>query len=586
MASWSWKLPETRVLKQLLEALLFEGLVSYTSRESMTSPDQRVLEFSLNSRRYSCDGRRSAFGRVRVEPSSLRRLDAPASHHVHWSELVEGLPAEPRLKREIDEDLANTEKFCRWNCEHFAAQGSRRQQSYEELEASLHEGHPYHPCFKARSGFSLEDHRQYGPEARGAFALCWLAVDRRRLRQVFPVEEEAFWRSELGESTWLALRNARERAGTQQRDYGLMLAHPWQWRRLKSLPAVQAALQRRELVDLDFSAGEYRATQSLRTLLPANDATGAHVKLPLAVRISSSERLLSSEFVSAAPAISAWLKGLVSSDRFFTEGAELTILSEYAASSYRPQLDASLDGHLAFICRESIGRELRAGEAAVPFNALFACENDGRPFIDAWVVRYGAAEWLRSLLQTTIAPIWRLLVHHGVAVEAHAQNLILIHREGWPERVALRDFHDSIEYVAEYLKQPARLPNFAELDARFVNAPADRYYAMSSVEELRELFMDTVFVFNLSELAWVFERYYALGEERFWRLVHETLQAYTRSQWGDEQREALVGHRAARVRTESLFRARLEGSLPGGHHHWVPNPLHAFGEEAEHARHR
>ncbi|HEY8946594.1 MAG TPA: IucA/IucC family C-terminal-domain containing protein, partial [Polyangiaceae bacterium] len=165
---------------------------------------------------------------------------------------------------------------------------------------------------------------------------------------------------------------------------------------------------------------------------------------------------------------------------------------------------------------------------------------------------------------------------------AHAQNMILVHRDGWPERIALRDFHESVEFVRGFLREPERAPNFAALHPRFECAPADRYYAMSSVEELRELFMDTVFVFNLTEVAHLLQRHYAFAEERFWALVRELLTDYS-SSWGDADRERELGHRAALVRTESLFRGRLQEPEAGGHHHWIPNALRGPSGRTRHA---
>ena len=38
------------------------------------------------------------------------------------------------------------------------------------------DGHPYHPCYKSRVGFSLQDNVRYGVEFAQPIALVWLAV--------------------------------------------------------------------------------------------------------------------------------------------------------------------------------------------------------------------------------------------------------------------------------------------------------------------------------------------------------------------------------------------------------------------------
>jgi siderophore synthetase component len=319
-------------------------------------------------------------------------------------------------------------------------------------------------------------------------------------------------------------------------------------------------------------------------LLPVSNPAASHVKLPLAVRVSSSLRLLEPETVRAAPALSAWLQGLVTSDPFFEEVAGAVVLAEHASSLYEPAADvAELDGHLAAIWREPVGPRLLDGERAIPFNALFAVEHDGRPHVDEWLEKHGLSAWLPQLLRVTLLPLWRLLSRHGVALESHAQNLLLIHRDGWPTRVALRDFHDSAEYVPSFLAEPSRVPQWSDLDPRFAAAPFGRHYAMRSVVELRDLFIDTVLVFNLSELSWLLEQSYGFAELEFWRLARQVLSGYASSRWSDPAREAALRVAEPFIHTESLFKARLRSPSAALAHHLVPNALHDHAEKEIHA---
>src|SRR5690606_13231705 len=148
--------------------------------------------------------------------------------------------------------------------------------------------------------------------------------------------------------------------------------------------------------------------------------------------------------------------------------------------------------------------------------ALTVEESDGRAFIAEWLDAHGTAAWCDRLLEVMLLPIWHMLVHHGVAFEAHAQNLILIHRGGWPERIVLRDFHDDTGLVGSCLREPSRVPRFADIEPYFATVPDDDGYRMGSTDDLAELFMDTVFVFNLADLAFAIERWTGLPETRFW----------------------------------------------------------------------
>jgi len=572
-----------------VEALLFERLATWSSeRHRAYGSADEELGWQLGTSRYICRGRVGAFGRVRLVPGSVRKLTAGRPRPTSWQEVLSEVPCDAEARSAIGDELENTVRLCRWNLSHVPAlRGNRRELSYEQLEGALHEGHPYHPCFKARTGFSLADHAAYGPEAGNAFELQWLAVRRSSLAESLPATEADFYRSALGADAWSELERGRERAAAPAAAYGLLPVHPWQWRQLSSSPALTAARVRGELVELAVAAGRYRSTQSLRTLLPAGEPRRPHLKLPLAVRVSSSLRTLQPETVRAAPALSRWLKALVATDPFFEQVAEALVLSEYASSAYLPPDTApELEGQLAAIWREPITAQLRPGESALPFNALFCEEHDGRPLIEAWLARHGVVAWIERLLRATLLPLWRLLAHHGVALEAHAQNLVLVHRGGMPTRIALRDFHDSLEYAPSFLREPGRAPDFAAIDERFRDAKPGRYYAVESVVGLRELFVDCVLVFNLCELSWLLERHYGFTELEFWRIARAVVADYGRSSWNDAEREGRLRLGSAFVNVESLFEARLRSPADALLQHPVPNALHEAGEREVHAYHQ
>lgn len=583
-------MPEARVLRQLVEALLFERVATWQSERYLPHAGaDKELSFGLAACSYRCRARVGAFGRVRVVSGSVRKLARHGPRSTSWREVLSDVPAAAPVKDAVAEELENTVRLCRWNQQHVPALGrSRRGLPYEQLEGLLHEGHPYHPCFKARTGFSLADQAAYGPEAGQPFEVEWLAVQRSRLSQVLPVTEAEHWLLELGAEGAAALDAARRAAGADVEHYGVLPVHPWQRRRLSESPALRAALGRGELLDLQLVAGRYRASQSLRTLLPAARPRASYLKLPLDLRVSSSLRTLQAETVKSAPALSAWLSSLVAADPFFQQVAAAVVLAEHASTVYAPRdADvAALDGHLAAIWREPVGPRLRGSEQALPFNALFAMEPDGKAHIDPWLQRHGMAAWVQQLLRVTLLPLWRLLSHHGVALEAHAQNLLLLHEDGWPSRLALRDFHDSLEYVPSFLAEPSRVPSWSAIDERFATAPAGRHYAMQAVVELRDLFIDAVLVFNLSELSWLLEERYGFSEQEFWRLARGALAEYARSPWCDPARDAQLQWRAPFIHTESLFKARLRAPAVTSFHHLVPSALHDHAEREIHAGHQ
>jgi siderophore synthetase component len=50
-----------------------------------------------------------------------------------------------------------------------------------------------------------------------------------------------------------------------------------------------------------------------------------------------------------------------------------------------------------------------------------------------------AAAWLRRYLDVSLRPLCRLLVRHGIGLEAHTQNSLVALDDGWPARFVVRD---------------------------------------------------------------------------------------------------------------------------------------------------
>jgi siderophore synthetase component len=264
----------------------------------------------------------------------------------------------------------------------------------------------------------------------------------------------------------------------------------------------------------------------------------------------------------------------VNADRFLSDLRPLVILQEYAGMLVEPD-DEKLQGQLAVIWRESIDKHIQPGEAAIPFNALLLTEADGQPFIHQWLERYSLQAWLKQLFDTSVLPVWHLLIQHGIAIEAHAQNLLLLHRDGMPSRLAARDFHESVEYVRDFLREPEREPDFVSRDDRYQAARPDEFYWMQDVEALRELFVDTLYIYNLAELAHLLEQHYDFSEQRFWRLLQTSLQQYADAVGIDPAREQRLGLQQKKFRTESLITRKLRYPQQAECHHVVSNPFYS-----------
>jgi siderophore synthetase component len=547
-------------LRQLVEAILFEGLAQLGPASA-----PRRLEWRLGARHYRALGTIGPFGRPRLDPGPVEVAQADGSWGpVDIEILVDALPADAEHRWRLKGELSQTIELCRWNRENLSF-GDRRALSFAALDSALWEGHPYHPCFKARTGFTLEDHARFAPECARPFRLEWLAIRRSEIAFSLSGTEIDFWRDELGAQRDV-LTNRLAEAGQGFETHALLPVHPWQMHHLTQ-GALRPWLAEGRAVALGAAGPRYVASQSLRTLHNCDDPSASSVKLAMNVITTSSLRILDPHFVLTGPPLSGWLARIVAGDPLLRGRYRMDILAEHAAAL--ADRHGPLAGQLAAIWRES--PKLAAGEAAVPFNALTAREADGAAFIAPWLSRYGLHAWLDRLVEVAVMPVWHLLVAQGVALEAHGQNMILVHRNGWPERVILRDFHESAEYAPDFVAEPDDVPDFGAIDPAHSGPVDDRFHAMRSPAGLAELVTDALFVFNLGEITRLLQCLHALDERAFWHRLGQRLRRHAAAH-GLEDRLARIGLDAPRLKVEALLSRKL-GLDEARLSHFVPNPL-------------
>lgn len=554
-----------RVLRQFCEALLYEGHPELDIERDAAG----VFIWRLGQRIFQAAGHRGAFDRIRLQEGSIVTDGPNGRRPAICEDLLQALDLDAEVEADLRRDLNRTAHLTELTRAVTHQSGSRADLPVARMETAIHEGHPYHPCFKARSGFSDADHLAFGPEAGARFQLHWLLVDHALVDQALP-PPETFWMRELGPAKWHRLQKRAAAINGNVAPGALLPVHPWQLGTLKAQPLFRAWQTSGRVTELGRHGDHYVASQSVRTLMNADAPEKAHVKTAMAMRNTSSLRILEPHSVCVAPAISDWLASVLDSDPLFETELKFKILKEYAgviAGRTTP-----LAGHLAAIWRESPEGIGIASDAITPFNALSLIETDNRPLIDPWVQAFGLDLWLDRLLRVSVLPIWHLMIAHGIGLEAHGQNLLLEHDGGWPTGLVARDFHESLEYVPALLSRPDLAPDLSQIDPVYADAPADFYHRMASAEALRELVVDTLFIYNLADLSALLQRHYGLPEATFWHRVRQMMDHHA-DRHGLQDRQAIFDPFTPKVFTESLITQKL---LPGRPlcRHRVSNALH------------
>ncbi|MFF2886437.1 IucA/IucC family protein [Paenibacillus sp. NPDC057967] len=580
-----------QVFRKLVEALIFEGVLEARSTVSYSAGQggsaYKVDVYVINGRdwagnrvMYSFEGWRTySFSMIRMSQNPMFRncfkthgLESGEADSIalFLEEIVAAnhpdLSVLPSFIVELEETIR---KQAQWMQERELHQESELKllgRSLAELESISTEGHPYHPCYKSRIGFTPENNRFYGPEFQPDVRLYWLAA----------AYDEVIWNAGNG-SDW---RNVVEREleeedrsrfceqlaglGLSPEGYAFLPVHPWQWGFLQEKHADLLTNQR--IVPLGHGSESYRPQQSIRTLSCISGAARGDVKLSLGIVNTSSMRHLTVHSTVAAPAVSDWLQKVADSDPFLQKSG-LILLHEYAGITL-----PAANGAIGAIWRENVQNYLQPGEEAVPFFTLAATEVDGRAFIDPWIAKYGMENWFRLLLRRSVIPVVHLLVAHGIVLESHGQNMVLVHRNGMPERVALRDFHEGVEYYRPFLASPELVPDFSRLHSAYAGGKPGDYFEMGSLQDLSEMLMDALWFMNIGTIITFMASRFPVGERELWEMVAAELEMYQASFPALRERFDSLGLFAPEYVIEPLVQRRLFGGTKIAPRP-APNPL-------------
>lgn len=576
-----------RILRQLLEALLYEGVIA---ADTVEADGETVFRIAATTEKgepaaYSCRGhRRMTFGRIRLSEAPILRTVGGSSQEadslaLFLLEMRRAIGAdEDRLVTFITELEHTLLKDTLAQYQRQRQGGPDPNKDYDSLEGDIMDGHPYHPSYKSRIGFDYLDNDEYGPEFKPELHLLWLAADKNHVHFSLTKEltYQGFIREELGEEQLDAFSQTIRSKGLEPSDYLYIPIHPWQWKKITTSAQIED-IRANRLILLGASRDVYRPQQSIRTLANATSVKKAYVKLAMSLINTSTGRILAPHTVANAPAISDWLHQLVQSDSFLREEARVVLLREIMGISYDPPayadaVQSKTYGVLGCIWRESLHRYLEVGELGLPFNGLCSRDDNGLPLIEPWIQRYGVETWLTRLLEASVLPIVHMLYAHGIALESHAQNMVLIHREGMPVRIALKDFHDGIRFSRKHLADPEKCPALRGTPDYHARVNRNSFIETDDPDAVRDFMHDAFFFINIGELALLVADSFGFPEQRFWGLVREVIQRYQQRHSHLAERFALFDLFVPTIEVEQLAKRRLFPDTELRVHR-VPNPL-------------
>ncbi|MGQ8631682.1 IucA/IucC family protein [Agrobacterium sp. DKPNP3] len=355
--------------------------------------------------------------------------------------------------------------------------------SFIEAEQGLIAGHGIHPCPKSREGMTEEEGRRYSPEFAASFPLRWFAVARDVYHTGHSDGSAAAeeWLDAVDGETLAALRTSLPKG-----DFAFLPVHPWQADAMLKQADVAALVAAGKIVDCGEAGKPWFPTSSVRTLYRPD--APFMLKLSLGIGITNSVRVnLARELLRGDDMY-----------RFRASHLWQDLKSDYPGLNFMPDpayVGVSVNGGvidgLSATMRENpfhdddVGRNVsllaalceHLPERGSRLGALIRrrAEMEGRP------VAAVAADWFSRFLTVFVTPVFALYLRHGIAIEAHQQNMLLEIADGYPVAAFYRDNQGFFHHERGHLALNAAIPGIGvRSESVFGEEPVDErilYYA-------------------------------------------------------------------------------------------------------------
>ncbi|SHH25849.1 Siderophore synthetase component [Chryseobacterium oranimense] len=393
--------------------------------------------------------------------------------------------------------------------------------NYQTVEHQM-TGHPWVIVNKSRLGFSPADLEKFAPEAGQDLKVLWLAAhnDRSAFQSLKHIDQEGFYRSEMGDNLFEEFQQKLTDAGKSVQDYNLIPVHPWQWEnKLKIHFAGDIASG--ILMLLGEGSDTYSPQQSIRTLFNMDHPEKRYLKTAVSILSTGNIRGLSPKQMKIAPAITDWVKGLIKDDSYLETKGTIFLGEEASIAYLHPQYSEitgvpyQYNEFLGALWRESACQYLKEDEEMFTMASLLFVDQSGVPLVQAFAEQAGISiqQWIKDYLDAYLTPLLHIYYTHSLCVTPHGENIMVVLKNGVPQRIVIKDFVDDIVLTTEARE---KLPDHL----------ADGLIQSSNKENVPLSILLGVFDAFFRYLSNVLHTYSGLEEETFWTLVHECIENY------------------------------------------------------------
>jgi len=409
------------------------------------------IEWSASLSLFVMVDRRSVIGsHFYLSDAYIREAGAPSWHVPGIAELVSALLEhcqwhDGRLNQELCDQVVQSQDVMTTIVAHAVEQPRLHPLAdYRRSEQGLWFGHPNHPTPKARQWppHLLQDKPAYAPEFCATTALHQFS---------FPVAGLSVQANRL--SALDVLPHVADQSRAEDGDRVVLSMHPVQADLFRQDARVAALIGDGVIGDLGQSGWRAAPTVSMRTWYIEGHPW--FLKGSLNVRITNCVRKNAWYELESTLVIDRIMHRLDQQQDAALEG--LCVAQEPATVHWAPA--AGIDADRRWF-REQTGMilwenfcERFSSERCLLSATLFARDAQLAPMVLSFLDRASLAgggdtlpsegrvrQWFQAYLGTLVAPVMGLFFRHGIVMEPHLQNCVLIHDDGMPRQMLLRDF--------------------------------------------------------------------------------------------------------------------------------------------------
>ena len=540
-----WRLAGQRLIEMAIAEFLYEEIIQVTHLK-----DNRY-QLTLDDQTYTFKAQNYLLGHWQIEEGSVRELsvaeDLPAWNlHTFIRAFSNQTEVKPFTKAYLIKEMNNT-----WLAEAHLFDESRLSSeavltaSHHEIEGMLR-GHPWLIMSKGRMGFGYDDYLSAAPELSPTVKVLWLAVHRdlAEFRSTEEWQAGRLYQYELDAEELESFEQQLHERGCSCRDYFLIPVHAWQWHQWL-VPTYANEIVDQRIIELGVGQDDYVPMQSIRTLCNISQPERHYVKLPVSIFNTAVYRGLPSKRNLAAPAVTAWLKQIQSQDPDLKQSG-VAFLGEVATLTiHQPCFDQIEGAPYQFkelfgcLWRESVDPMIGTGEQALSQAALLHRDINGQSILAVLIQASGLSplQWLKRFAEVSVTPLLICLYKYGLAFSPHGENTMLIHTNGVPQKMVLKDFIDDVNLVDEDFPELASLPIEGQILLRH---PA---------YELSHFIFTGLFMVHYRYICNVFlQDYPEHSEVEFWQTISLVIDAFHQAH----------PELAERIEKFAMFRAEFE----------------------------